>query len=221
MADMQEQRLNMVESQVRPSDVTDRRIIRAMGQIAREAFVPAAYRSTAYRDEAVPLATGRPDSVRRLMAPRSFAKLVQLADISDRATVLVIGCGSGYSLAVIARLAAAVVGVEPDAGLAEQARATLKAQGVSNVDVVVGSAHGHVARGPYDAILVEGAFEEIPPALLDQLKDGGLLVGVLNQDGQGKAVAWRRNGRTYAMREGFDLAADPLPGFQKARSFAL
>ncbi len=223
MTDIREQRLNMVESQVRPSDVTDRRIIRAMGEIGREQYVPAGDRTTAYRDEAIPMEPSKSATTgRQVMAPRAFAKLLQLADIGDKGVVLVVGCGMGYSLAVVARMARKVVGVEPNEAWANHARKALEGDGVSNVEVVVGGCgSGHVPAGPYDAILVEGAFDDVSSALLDQLKDGGRLVGVLGSGPQGKAVVWQRSGKIYAMRDGFDMAAPLLPGLQKKSVFTL
>ena len=122
MADVLLQRKNMVESQVRPNDVTDRRIINAMLNVPREAFLPTALKPIAYIDEALPLvkaADGAP--ARGLMAPRVFAKLVQLAEVSASDIVLDVGVLTGYSAAVIARLAQTVVVLESDPALAEAA----------------------------------------------------------------------------------------------------
>ena len=223
MADYKEQRLNMVESQVRPSDVTDRRIVRAMSDVAREVFVPADLRSTAYRDEAIPLASGSGSHGRRhLLAPRTFAKLLQVAELGDNGAVLVVGAGGGYSLAVLARMARQVTGVESDEALVTEARAALGAVGVKNADVVLGPLHdGHAPNGPYDVILVEGAVEDVPRSLLDQLKDGGRLVAIVAHGPGGKAVVWQRSGKTFAAREAFDATATGLPGFQRAAAFVL
>src|SRR5947207_3800502 len=133
MTDSKQQRINMVESQVRPSDVTDRRIIRAMLEVPREMFVPRSVQALAYMDEAVPAlepADGRP--ARFLLAPRTFAKLAQLAMIGPDAIVLDVGCATGYSTAVLARLAKAVVAVEADTALAARATQTLRQLGASN-----------------------------------------------------------------------------------------
>lgn len=223
MTDVSLQRLNMVESQVRPSDVTDRRIIRAMSEVPREAFVPAHVRSVAYMDEAVPLtvdAAGRP--LRQLMPVRVFAKLVQAADLSATATVLDAGCGTGYATAILARIVRRVAAVEPDAALADMARATLAAQGVTNASIITGPiVAGHSAESPFDAIILGGAVPEIPRALLDQLKDGGRLIAIVSAKHGGKAVVCLRSGGRYDTREIFDAFALPLPGFAKAAVFAL
>lgn len=215
MTDIALQRLNMVESQVRPSDVTDRRIIRAMGTAARETFVPDTQRAIAYMDEAVIVAPGR-----RLLAPRLFARLAQLAKLPDGGTVLDIGCATGYSTAVWAVIAKRVTGVDADATLVAAARASLAAAGASNATVVHGAhAVGHAADGPYDSILINGAVPDVPRALLDQLKDGGTLVAVLASGPAGKAVAFRRTGLQFDRREAFDAGAATLPGFERAAEF--
>ena len=223
MTDVSLQRLNMVESQVRPSDVTDRRIIRAMGAVPREDFVPAHLKSVAYMDEAVPLtfdAAGRP--LRQMLPARVLAKLIQAADLNETATVLDAGCGTGYATVILARIVRRVAAVEPDAALAERARTLLAAQGITNAAIATGSiASGHPSESPFDAIILGGGVPEIPRALLDQLKDGGRLIAIVTGARAGKAVICTRSGGTYDTREIFDAFAAPLPGFGKAAAFAL
>lgn len=223
MTDTKTQRLNMVESQVRPSDVTDRRLIRAMGEVAREAFVPEHLASVAYMDSPVAMtvdAAGRP--LRELLPPRTFAKLLQAADLSVDAVVLDAGCGSGYSTAVLAKLVRRVIGLEPDAALADKARAALVAAGVTNAAIVQGPlAVGNASESPFDIIILEGRVPEVPRALLDQLKDGGRLVAVVGRGASGKAVVWTRSGSTYDQRDVFDATAAALPGFERTATFAL
>lgn len=218
--DAEVQRANMVESQVRPSDVTDRRILRAMLDIPRDQFVPAPLKQLAYIDDEVPLATGAASrQTRTLMAPRAFAKLVQLAEISPSDVVLDVGCASGYSAAVLGKLAETVVALEVDPELAETAAGLLSETSYDNVAVVIGElAIGYPAEGPYDAIVVEGLVDEVPFSLLDQLKDGGRLVAVLSGR-PSRAVLWRRLGGTFDEREAFEAAASPLPGFSKPATF--
>ncbi len=212
------QRKNMVESQVRPSDVTDRRIIRAMLDLEREAFVPEAVKPLAYMDGAVPLTTaGAPK--RALLPARTLAKLVQAAAIEPDAAVLDVGAGTGYSSALLARLAGRVVALESDAGLAAAAARNLA--GIGTVKVVTGElAGGSPQEGPFDAILIAGAIEVTPSDLFDQLKAGGRLVTIVGSGRRGRATLWRRDGTTYGARELFDAAADVLPGFEKAQQFA-
>ena len=223
MIDSKQQRINMVESQVRPSDVTDRRIIRAMLEVPREAFVPASLQALAYMDEAVPAAEGadgRPG--RCLLAPRTFAKLVQLADIGPDAVVLDVGCATGYSTSILARLAKAVVAVEVDAALAARAKQTLRSLGVGNAVVIEGALEqGAAAHAPFDAILLEGAVPQVPQELLGQLKDGGRLVAVIADGAFGSAQVWRRTGKLFDPRPVFDAGAQPLPGFSRRAEFVL
>ncbi len=223
MTDASMQRLNMVESQVRPSDVTDRRLIRAMGQVPRELYVPDALKPVAYMDSPLPLqadAAGRP--MRQLLPPRTFAKLVNAADIPANGVVLDAACGMGYSTAVLAHIARRVIGVEPDAALADTARAILNTAGVTNAVIHTGPiAAGKPAESPYDVILINGAVPEVPRSLLDQLKDGGRLVVIIGHAAAGKAVVWSRSGATYDCREVFDATAALLPGFELTRKFAL
>lgn len=217
------QRTNMVDSQIRPSDVTDRRIIRAMQEIPREQFVPTAMKPLAYIDDEVPVSSasnGANRVARSLMAPRDFARLVQLAEISQSDVVLDVGCATGYSAAVLGRLAETVVALEVDPELAETAGNLLSETSYDNVAVVSGElASGYPDEGPYDAIVLEGRVEQIPFGLLDQLKDGGRLVAIYKEGPLSRAVLWRRLGATFDEREAFEAAASPLPGFAKPAAF--
>jgi protein-L-isoaspartate(D-aspartate) O-methyltransferase len=219
MTDAARQRTNMVESQILTSDVTDRRILQAMGTIPRERFVPASWSSLAYIDEGVPLSV--PGRV--LMAPRVFAKLLQLADIGKDDRVLDIGSGSGYSAAVLAKIAKSVSGVECERRLADEARSNLAALDLANAAIVEGPLPAGVAiDGPYDVVVLEGSIAIKPEALLDQLKDGGRLVGVVRQEnGLGEATIWRRLGRSYDRWTAFDASAPLLPGFEPVPAFTL
>jgi protein-L-isoaspartate(D-aspartate) O-methyltransferase len=223
MNDTTEQRINMVESQVRPSDVTDRRIIKAMLEVPREMFVPEAQHALAYMDSPVqvkPPTAGMP--ARTLLAPRTFAKLVQLAEIEPATVVLDVGCATGYSTAVLARLAKAVVAVEVDGALAARAAETLRGLRVSNAVVIEGALEkGAASHAPFDAILLNGAAEQVPEELLLQLKEGGRLVGVLANGAFGRAQVWQRRGKIFDARPVFDAGADPLPGFSRQAEFTL
>lgn len=219
------QRLNMVESQVRPSDVTDRRVIRAIGEVAREAFVPGRFKSVAYMDEALPIATdaeGR--ATRQLMPARLFAKLLQTVDLAETSTVLDAGCGTGYSTAVLAKIVRRVAAVEPDAAFADAARASLASLEIKNAIVRTGAvADGFADESPFDAIILGGSVPEFPRGLLDQLKDGGRLIGVVaSPNGRsGKATICTRSGTTFDTREVFDAYVMPLPGFARRAEFVL
>lgn len=218
MTDSAAQRLNMVESQVRPSDVTDRRIIRAMLDIPRERFVPEALRSIAYMDVDVPLESAL--APRALLAARVFAKLVQEARVEPTMTVLDVGCATGYSSAVLARLARRVVGLECDPDLAARAHKTLVKLGIGNAVISQGPLQDGVpAEAPFDVIVLNGAVPTAPAVLLEQLRDGGRLVGVRADGALGHAVLWTRAGRTMDARVVFDAGAQPLPGFAQKREF--
>ena len=220
MTDFALQRLNMVESQLRPSDITDRRILRAMAEIDREAFVPIHVRPLSYMDEDIRL--GAREGVRTMMAPRTLARLIQLADIEPAETVLEIGAATGYATAVLARLAGHVVGLEAEAVLAQAASVALTAAAVGNAHVVTGDlSNGHPDGAPYDVIFINGAVSRFPSTLLDQLKDGGRLVAVLADGGIERATVWRRTGMHYDRRTMFDARASSLPGFQDEPAFAL
>jgi protein-L-isoaspartate(D-aspartate) O-methyltransferase len=218
MIDYAVQRANMVDSQVRPADITDRRIIRAMLAVPREAFAPPDAKSISYADDHLVVGAGR--LPRFVLAPRTFAKLVQLLAIGEQDLVLDVGCATGYSTAVLARLAGRVIGLEEDVGLAERARRTLEQLQVANVDVRSGSlAQGCAAAGPFDAILINGCIEARPDALLDQLKDGGRLAAVESSARYGRATLWRRIGSAFDSRPAFDAAAPMLPGFKAEAGF--
>ncbi|MGD9801984.1 MAG: protein-L-isoaspartate O-methyltransferase [Hyphomicrobiaceae bacterium] len=214
------QRKNMVDSQVRPSDVTDRRIARAMLDIPREAFVPPAKRAIAYMDGDLVLSGEGHGSVRALLAPRTLSKMIQYLALSPDAAVLDVAPATGYSTAVLAHIATRVVAVESDAALAEEATAALAALSIRNAEVHVGAlGDGFATRGPYDAILLGGKVAEVPQALLNQLKDGGRLVAIIDVNGVGKVYGWIRFAANFDCQALFDADAHLLPGFERAAEF--
>lgn len=214
------QRKNMVESQVRPSDVTDRRIIRAMLAVPREVFAPVEARSTAYMDADLPVARRNGRAARYLLSPRLLAKLIQALDCAETDRVLEIGTATGYGAAVLSRLANRVLALESDPTLADEARLALAATHCANATVVTGPLpQGVAAEAPYDAILVSGAVAAISAGLLDQLKDGGRLVCVLADGSVGRAMRWRRHGGTFDPWPLFDAEAPLLPGFEPQPAF--
>lgn len=209
-------RHNMVENQIRTNQVTDPAVIAAIAAVPREVFVPKQLRGVAYVDESIDLGKGR-----FLMEPMVFARLLQTAAIKPTEVVLDIGCGSGYSAAVLSRLASTVVALESDAKLAEQAKARLTELSADNVALVSGPlAKGAAAHGPYDVIVLEGAVPEIPAALTAQLAEGGrLLAVVVAESGQGRATLAVRTGSGVSGRVLFDTTLPPLPGFQVKSGF--
>jgi protein-L-isoaspartate(D-aspartate) O-methyltransferase len=210
MPDTAVARRNMVDSQLRTNKVTDPAVLDAMASIAREEFVPAALAGVAYVDDDLPLGDGR-----YLMEPMVLARLLQHAAIKPSDVVLDIGCGTGYSSAVAARLAATVIALETDSQLARRARQTLAKLQADNVVVVEGAlGSGYARQAPYDVILVQGAVPEIPPAIAAQLAEGGRLCAVVSSHGQaGRAVLALKTGGVVSHRDIFDAATPPLPGF--------
>ncbi len=204
MTDFARARKLMVDNQLRTSGITDRRLLGAMGEVARERFVPAVRQPLAYIDEAIAIGGGR-----KLSAPAPFAKLLQLAEIDTGDHVLDLGCGSGYSAAVLGELAASVVAVESDASLVATARSTVTAPNVKIIDGALETAGK--AHGPYDVIVLEGAVAEVPEALFAQLKPSGRLVALLAAPGR-PAVAhlFAHSGKGIASRAAFDAVLPPL-----------
>ena len=216
MSDYATQRLNMVDAQVRTNDVTDPRIHLAMREVPRERFVPAARRALAYADAVVEVAPKR-----YLLDPRSFAKLLQLAAIKGTDRILDVGCATGYSSAVLARIGAEVIALEQDADLVRIASEMLPAIGARNASVVQGAlVDGFRAKAPYDVIFVNGAIGAAPDALLNQLAEGGRLVAVVQPNGSvGKAQLFVKENSEIGARPGFDAGVPELAGFKKTVGF--
>jgi len=211
-------RIAMVESQIRPNEVTDPNLLAAMRDLPRERFVPEALQGLAYMDEEIQVLPAREaEPARVLLAPMVQARLIQLAGIEPQDTVLDLGCATGYSTAILARLAAHVIGIEPEPGLAETAKTNLKALGMANAEIIAGSLTAPPAgNGPYDVIVIEGSVPDVPDGLLAQLKEGGRLVAVRTRAPnmrQGKAYLFVRvDGEARGVAQ-FDAGASPLPGF--------
>lgn len=217
MIDFPTRRVMMVDTQVRPSDVTKFPIIEAMLSVPREAFVPSTKREAAYVGENIDIAPGRV-----VLEPRTLAKLLDALDVQPTELVLDLGCGLGYSTAVIARLADAVVAVEEDETLAAEAQRTLSAEGVDNAAVVVGKlAEGDAKHAPYDVITLQGGAEVVPQALLDQLKEGGRIGVVFMEGALGVVRVGYKIDGVVSWRQVFNAAAPVLPGFSAVRGFRL
>jgi len=217
MSDFSARRTMMVDTQVRPSDVTKFPIIDAMLSVAREDFVPSAKREAAYVGENLDLGNGRV-----LVEPRTLAKMLDALAVDGDELVLDVGCGLGYSTAVIARMAQAVVAVEQDKDMAREAQDALVAAGADNAVVHEGPLlEGAPQHGPYDVIVIQGGVAQIPDALTDQLKEGGRIAALFMDGALGEArIGFKREGRV-SWRLAFNAAAPLLPGFEKEVTFSL
>jgi protein-L-isoaspartate(D-aspartate) O-methyltransferase len=198
----------MVDGQVRVADVTDLDLLDAMLTVPRERFVPPSLAPLAYLDNDIPICKGR-----ALLKPMVLAKLIQAAQVGSSDRVLDVACGTGYSTAVLARLAGSVIGLEEDADLARQAKEALAAAGAARAEIVVGPlTAGWAAGAPYDVILLNGATEIVPEVLGSQLKPDGRLVCVYGRSPAEKGTVFRLSEGQLVGRPIFDAAAALLPG---------
>ena len=205
----------MVDTQVRPSDVTKFPIIAAMLDVPREAYVPQSAQSVAYMDAPVPLARGR-----EMPEARVLAKMLDALDIRMTDQVLVLAGGLGYSTAVLARMAESVVMVEEDEALAAEAEASLAAAEVDNAVVLQGPlVEGAEKAGPFDVILIEGGVETLPEGLAAQLREGGRIAAMFQTGALGEVRIGRMTEGHLGWRFAFNAAAPVLPGFEAARGF--
>lgn len=217
MPDFAARRTMMVDTQVRPSDVTKFPIIDAMLSIPREDFVPAAKREAAYMGENLELSAGRV-----LLEPRTLAKVLDALDITNGELVLDVGSGMGYSAAVIARMAEAVVALEEDEALASEASHILSAVGADNVIGHIGKlTEGAAAHGPYDVIVIEGAVQIVPDALAAQLKEGGRMAAIFMDGALGEVRIGHKQQGFFSWRMVFNASASILPGFERETVFEL
>lgn len=203
----------MVASQLRTTGVSDARVVAAMGEVPRERFVPAERQMLAYADALMDLGGGR-----QLNTPMALGRL--LSESAPRAAdrTLVIGAATGYAAAVLDRLVASVTAVEEDPALAAFAS---KALAGTNVKLVEGPlTAGHKRGGPYDLILIDGAVECVPPAIIDQLAENGRLAVAMLEDGVARLSIGRKGGDGFGFTAYSDAASAILPGFEKARAFS-
>ena len=215
MTDFTSRRIMMVDTQVRPSDVTKFPIIDAMLTIQREDFVPAALREAAYLGENLDVGQGR-----SVLEPRTLAKMLDVLAILGNEMVLDIGCAMGYSSAVIARMAEAVVAVEEDESMAVEAQEALVAAGADNVVVHQGPlSEGAASHGPYDVIILQGGVAQVPDALLAQLAEGGRIACIFMEGALGEVRVGHKRGDQVSWRAAFNAAAPVLPGFAREAAF--
>ncbi|MEN0000989.1 MAG: protein-L-isoaspartate O-methyltransferase [Pseudomonadota bacterium] len=211
----------MVDSQVRTTDVTDLPLLEAMLDVPRELFVPERQKPFAYTDRDILLDGDGEGTPRYLMQASPFAKMVQLAEITGDDVILDIGCGLGYSAAILSRLGAAVIALESDTNLADRASEKLIEHGFDSVAVVSGPLDaGYADEGPYDVIMMNGSVDVLPAALLDQLKPGGRLVVVEGDGLDAVARLYLRDEQGIVSdRRAFNASVKPLPGFERAAEF--
>jgi len=211
-------RRNMVDSQILPNRVIDERVIAAFEELPREQFLPASRAGLAYADESILI-----EDDRYLMQPMILARLLEILDVRETDVALCIGSASGYAVAVLAHLVDTVVAVESNHAMREKAESTLSGLGIDNIAIVEGElSKGHPSQAPFDVILIDGAVDEVPSALAEQLADGGRLVAVEMPAGQtvGRGVIVTRYGQSINKREVFDASEPLLPGFEKEAEFA-
>jgi protein-L-isoaspartate(D-aspartate) O-methyltransferase len=215
MSDFAARRLMMVDTQVRPSDVTKFPIIDAMLTVAREDFVPAAQREAAYMGENLNLGHGRV-----LLEPRTLAKMLDALAITNSELVLDVGAAYGYSSAVIAHMAEAVVAVEEDETMAAEAQEGLANAGADNVVLHTAElALGAAQHGPYDAIIVQGGVNSVPQGLCDQLKEGGRIACLFMDGALGEVRIGYKRGSDISWRMSFNASAPVLNGFSREAAF--
>lgn len=216
MTDFALARTNMINCQLRPNNVTDDRVLNAVSEVPRELFVPRTKRPIAYVDEDIDIGHGR-----WLIEPMVFGRMVEAAAIDADDIVLDIACGSGYSSAVLARLANTVVAVEEVPELAEQANDTMTDLAIGNAVVITGPVNaGCPSQAPFDVILINGAVEEIPATLIDQLNDGGRLVAVVREgEAPGRMVLLLKSGDATSRTELYGASIPLLDAFKRAPGF--
>ena len=217
MTDFSARRTLMVDTQVRPSDVTKFPIIEAMLSVPREDFVPASHREAAYMGENIELSRNRV-----MLEPRTLAKMLDALDIGRDELVLDIGAAHGYSSAVIAHMAQAVVALEEDDALVDEAKDALIAAGADNVVIEHGSLFAGAAEyGPYDVIVIQGGVSHLPYAIIDQLKEGGRIACLFMDDALGEVrIGYKRDG-DLSWRRSVNAGAPVLTGFERHIEFQL
>jgi len=216
MMDFAHARRVMVDTQLRPSGITDRRLLGAFGSVERERFVPANRRDLAYIDDVQ--AIGTVAGHRFLSAPTPLARLLQLADPREHDRVLDIACGTGYTAALLSGLVAEVVALEEEPALVQAARTALA--DYANVRVHQGKlSQGAPDYGPYDVIVLEGAVEKVPAAYFEQLAEGGRLVAIVREGIMGVAHVYFRHGGDIATRAEFDASMPALQVDKREETF--
>lgn len=215
---MDQQRTKMVDNQLRPFDISHYDVLAAFLSVPREFFIPASKRVLAYSDAEIEIVDG--DSVRRMIRPMHLARMIQAAELSDTSVVLDLGCLTGYSSAILSKIAGTVVALETTEAMVERATNALSDADVDTVAVLEGDlTAGYPSEGPFDAIFAAGAMEQVSEALVSQLREDGVLITALGYGGAGRAVKICRDGDGYTVIPLFNAAVPPLPGFERVPEF--
>lgn len=216
---MSEQRVKMVDNQLRPFDVSQYDVLAAFLEVPRDLFVPPAKRILAYSDAELEISDG--DAVRAMMRPMHFARMIQAAGLTKESVVLDVGCLTGYSSAILSRLCGSVVALENTETMVRRATDALSDADIDTVAVLQGDfAKGLPSEGPFDAIVLGGAVEDVPTELVSQLREDGVLLAPLGLGGAGRAVSIRRDGDHHTVVPLFNCSAPRLPGFEREEAFS-
>ena len=209
-------RFNMVEQQIRPWEVFDKRVLDLMGEAPRHEYVPSAYRNLAFADLHIPLGNGR-----EMMSPKVEARLLQALEIQSTDKILEVGTGCGYITSLLAALGGQVISVDSDTELSKQAEANLSAHGVDNVTLEVGDAtNGWDANQPYDVIVVNGSMQHLPEALCENLNIGGRLVAIIGKPPVMEAILIQRVGeKNWSDVSLFETDLAALPNTEEPQRF--
>ncbi|MBL41365.1 MAG: protein-L-isoaspartate O-methyltransferase [Rhodospirillaceae bacterium] len=208
-------RESMILSQLQTNNVTNERLLKAMRDIPREVFVPEEKIDLAYIDGNIEIYP-----MRYMLSPMFLAKMIQEARILDSDVVLDIACLTGYSTAVLSKLAATVIGIEPSSAYVEKANKILSDLQIDNAAVLLGDiSNGWLSQGPYNVILINGSINLIPNKLIDQLSNGGRLICVENINNIGKAVCYLKQPDSFGRRVLFDASIPLVPGNEEKAEF--
>lgn len=215
--DFNQARKNMVEGQICPNRITDEHLIDAMRDIQRESFVPEDQKAFAYCDEDIKLANGRV-----VLAPLTVATILQAAQISENDSVLIVACGTGYLSALVGKMAGSVIAIDDNPNFTEIAEENAKEADILNVTFHNGPlTKGYPKHGPYSLIIIEGAVQNLPTRLADQLEENGKLITVLNEEGSSNLVTYKKIEGNIAYVPLFSLTAPLISEFTKEREFCL
>ena len=208
----------MVDSQIRPNKVIDDRVIAAFMNVPRERFVSKNMQNLAYIDEDIHLSGGR-----FIVEAMVMARIIQTLALDASQSVMLIGAGTGYTAALLSSLVESVIAIETRAQMVEKAQQAVAGLDIGNVAVIKARLQdGYASEAPYDAIIIEGAVEQIPQSLLDQLSDGGRLAAIWRPEGTqaGEACIWHKTGESVSQTPLFTAQVPVLEEFRAKPKFS-